>query len=73
MTTERAESSLLGDRYDQRKGASLTGSKQPILLAMSRVTTSSSHFESGLARETRDSYGTTIRKLTQVIEALIKI
>lgn len=52
MTTERAEPSLLGDRYDQRKDASLTESKPPILLAMSRVTTSSSHFESGLARET---------------------
>ncbi|MBJ6971798.1 hypothetical protein JG635_09305 [Vibrio cholerae] len=62
MTTERAESSLLGDRYDQRKDASLTESKPPILLAMSRVTTSSSHFESGLARETRDSYGMAIRK-----------
>ncbi|EOW9127423.1 hypothetical protein ACN1T7_001740 [Vibrio cholerae] len=62
MTTERAESSLLGDRYDQRKDASLTGSKPPILLAMSRVTTSSSHFESGLAREMRDSYGMAIRK-----------
>lgn len=49
MTTERAESSLLGDRYDQRKDVSLTGSKPPILLSMSRVTTSSSHFESGLS------------------------
>ncbi|EOU2519364.1 hypothetical protein ACNUFM_002246 [Vibrio cholerae] len=62
MTTERAESSLLGDRFDQRKDVSLVGSKPPILLSMSRVATSGSHFESGLARETRDSYGMAIRK-----------
>ncbi len=49
MATERAGPSFLSDRYDQRKDVSLIRNKTAILFLMSRVTTSSSHFESGLS------------------------
>ncbi len=64
MTTECAGSSLPGEHYDQRKAVNLA------IGVVSRVTTVSSHFESGLARETRDSYGIQIGKANSSIEAV---